>query len=146
MASVELFTDGACLGNPGAGGWAVLLRSGEHSKTLSGYELDTTNNRMELQAVIEGLKVIKRPSEVHITTDSQYVSKGMTEWIGNWRKRRWRNSKNQPVKNADLWQELDGLVQNHDVHWHWVKGHSGHPENELVDTLARDAIPSNPRR
>ena len=142
-STVCLFTDGACQGNPGPGGWGALLRFNETEKKLSGYDPDTTNNRMELMAVIKGLSALKQKCRVEITTDSQYVSRGMTEWITNWRKNNWKNSHNKPVKNADLWKQLDALIQQHEVEWFWVKGHSGHVENELVDELARDAITRN---
>jgi len=137
---VELFTDGACSGNPGPGGWGALLRYGEHEKELNGGAPDTTNNRMELQAVIEGLKALKRPCVVEIYTDSQYVQKGMTEWLRGWKAKGWKTAARKPVKNADLWQELDAQVQKHKVTWHWVKGHAGHPENERADQLAREGI------
>jgi ribonuclease HI len=137
---VHIFTDGACKGNPGPGGWGVVLRFRENEKHLYGGELDTTNNRMELLAVIEALRMLKRPCQVAITTDSQYVKQGMTAWILGWKRNGWRTSNKQPVKNQDLWQALDGLTQEHDVQWHWVKGHSGHPENELADQLANQGI------
>ncbi|MEH6388325.1 MULTISPECIES: ribonuclease HI [Pseudomonas] len=134
--TIEIFTDGACKGNPGPGGWGVLLRLGPHEKTLYGGELQTTNNRMELTAAIRGLEALKRPAQVVLTTDSEYVMKGIREWMPNWKKRGWKTASKQPVKNADLWQELDLLVNQHQVEWRWVKGHSGHPENELADELA----------
>ena len=137
---VEIYTDGACKGNPGPGGWGVLLRFKGAEKKLNGAEKETTNNRMELMAAIKALEALTRPCQVDLTTDSQYVRKGITEWIHGWKKRNWKNASKQPVKNADLWKQLDELVQKHDVSWHWVKGHSGHPENELVDQLANDAI------
>lgn len=137
---VEIFSDGACRGNPGPGGWGTLLRSGGHIKELYGAEANTTNNRMELMAAIKGLASLKRPCQVILTTDSQYVRKGITEWIRNWKKNDWKNSKKKPVKNRDLWQQLDEQVQRHDMTWHWVKGHSGHPENERADALANKAI------
>ncbi len=137
---VEMFTDGACRGNPGRGGWGALLRYGEVEKPLFGGEKETTNNRMELMAAIEGLRALKKPSQVVLTTDSQYVRKGITEWIANWKRRNWRTAGKQPVKNKDLWQELDALCQKHDVEWHWVKGHSGHRENEIADQLANRGI------
>ncbi|WP_372747557.1 ribonuclease HI [Litorivivens sp.] len=137
---VEMFTDGACRGNPGPGGWGALLRYGEVEKPLFGGEKETTNNRMELMAAIEGLRALKKPSQVVLTTDSQYVRKGITEWIANWKRRNWRTAGKQPVKNKDLWQELDALCQKHDVEWHWVKGHSGHRENEIADQLANRGI------
>jgi len=134
---IDLFTDGACLGNPGPGGWAALLRFKDEEKTLSGGEAHTTNNRMELQAVIEGLKALTRPCHVNVYTDSQYVKIGITEWINNWKARSWRTASRKPVKNADLWREVDNAQQDHSVRYHWVKGHAGHPENERVDSLAR---------
>ena len=140
MSRVEIFTDGACRGNPGPGGWGVLLRYGTNEKRLWGSESMTTNNRMELTAAIQGLAALKRPSLVTLTTDSEYVRKGITEWLANWKQRGWRTASRQPVKNADLWQALDGLVQGHDVEWHWVKGHSGHRENEIADGLANQGI------
>ena len=142
---VEIYTDGACKGNPGPGGWGVLLRFKGAEKKLNGAEKETTNNRMELMAAIKALEALTRPCQVDLTTDSQYVRKGITEWIHGWKKRNWKNASKQPVKNADLWKQLDELVQKHDVSWHWVQGHSGHPENELVDQLANDAIAAMPR-
>ncbi|WP_205859072.1 ribonuclease HI [Pleionea sediminis] len=142
MDTVEIFTDGACKGNPGPGGWGAFLRMGKHEKELFGGELDTTNNRMELMAAIEGLKALNRRCRVDLTTDSQYVRKGITEWMDGWKKRGWKNSAKKPVKNADLWKMLDEVVKQHDVHWHWVKGHSGHPENELADELANRGVES----
>ena len=135
-----MFTDGACRGNPGPGGWGVLLRYGKTEKELYGGERETTNNRMELQAAIEGLKALKQKCEVELTTDSQYVRKGITEWIQNWRKNNWRNAAKKPVKNADLWQQLDAETERHQVTWLWVKGHSGHLENERADALANRGI------
>lgn len=137
---VEMFTDGACRGNPGPGGWGVLLRCGDKEKTLYGGEKNTTNNRMELMAAIEGLKALKQGCVVMVTTDSQYVRKGITEWLLNWKKNGWKTASKKPVKNADLWQALDKEVIKHNVTWHWVKGHSGHPENELADQLANHGI------
>lgn len=137
---VEIFTDGACRGNPGPGGWGVLLRSGEREKELYGGAKETTNNRMELTAAIEGLTALKRPARVTLTTDSQYVRKGITEWITNWKKNGWKNSAKKPVANADLWQQLDALAAQHQIDWRWVKGHSGHPDNERVDALANQGI------
>lgn len=134
--TIEIFTDGACKGNPGPGGWGVLLRLGEHQKTLYGGELQTTNNRMELTAAIEGLAALKKPARVVLTTDSEYVMKGIREWLPNWKKRGWKTAAKQPVKNADLWQKLDVLANQHEVEWRWVRGHSGHAENELADELA----------
>ena len=133
---VELFTDGACKGNPGPGGWGVLLRYGEHEKSLYGGERDTTNNRMELMAAIEGLKALTRSCEVSLTTDSQYVKQGINQWLAGWKRNGWKTAAKQPVKNKDLWQMLDVQVQKHQVEWHWVKGHAGHRENEIADQLA----------
>ncbi len=140
MNKVEIYTDGACKGNPGPGGWGVLLRYNNHEKTLKGAESMTTNNRMELTAAIEALASLKRSCKVDLTTDSQYVRKGITEWMTNWKKKNWHTANRKPVKNSDLWQRLDQLVAKHEVDWHWVKGHSGHPENERVDELANEAI------
>ena len=137
---VEIFTDGACRGNPGPGGWGALLRYGDNEKELYGAERDTTNNRMELMAAIAALKSLKRPCDVILTTDSQYVRKGITEWIENWKKKGWKTANKKPVKNADLWQMLDEQASIHTVNWQWVKGHSGHPENERADQLANRAI------
>ena len=134
---VELFTDGACLGNPGPGSWAALLRFKDSERELSGGEAASTNNRMELKAVIEGLTALNRPCRVKVTTDSQYVQKGITEWIHGWKRRQWRTADKQPVKNVDLWQALDLAQSPHTVTWHWVRGHDGHTENERVDVLAR---------
>jgi ribonuclease HI len=139
-AFVEIYTDGACRGNPGPGGWAALLRSGQHEKTISGYESLTTNNRMELLAAIEGLAALKRPSRVRLTTDSEYVRQGVTQWLARWKANGWRTAQKQPVKNQDLWQRLDELASSHQVEWHWVRGHSGHAENEHVDRAANEAI------
>lgn len=138
--TIEIFTDGACRGNPGPGGWGALLRAGAREKSLYGGERDTTNNRMELTAAIEGLKALKRPCKVVLTTDSQYVRKGITEWMVNWKKKGWKTAAKKPVKNADLWRALDELSQQHDIDWHWVKGHSGHRENEIADALANRGI------
>ena len=137
---IELFTDGACRGNPGPGGWGVLLREEGHEWTLSGSEMNTTNNRMELAAAINGLAYFTEAREIAPTTDSQYVRQGITQWIHGWRRNGWRTSAKQPVKNQDLWQALDALAAKHSVSWHWVKGHSGHPENEQADALANAAI------
>lgn len=136
LSRVEIWTDGACKGNPGVGGWGVLLRQGKHEKTLYGGELHTTNNRMELLAVIKALEALKRHCDVTVHTDSQYVQKGMNEWLANWKRRGWRTADKKPVKNADLWQKLDALVQQQPVTWRWVKGHSGDPGNERADELA----------
>jgi ribonuclease HI len=141
MKKVSIFSDGACKGNPGPGGWGVLLQYGENEKSLCGGEKNTTNNRMELMAAIEGLKSLRQACEVELTTDSQYVRKGMMEWIQNWKKNGWKTAAKQPVKNADLWQQLDAQVMRHKVIWHWVKGHSGHRENEIADELANKGIP-----
>lgn len=137
---VELFTDGACKGNPGPGGWGALLQFGEREKELCGGERQTTNNRMELMAVIEGLKALKRPSQVRVTTDSQYVKNGITQWIHNWKRNGWKTAAKKPVKNADLWQALDRAVGQHQVEWAWVKGHAGHAQNERADQLANRGI------
>jgi ribonuclease HI len=137
---VEIFTDGACSGNPGPGGWGAVLRAGPHEKELYGYEPATTNNRMELMAAIKSLEALKRPSKVAITTDSSYVRDGIMTWIHNWKKNGWRTSDKKPVKNAELWKRLDDLRVKHKVTWHWVKGHAGHPENERADELARRGI------
>jgi len=139
-ARVEIFTDGACRGNPGPGGWAALLRHDGREKIISGAEPATTNNRMELTAAIEGLAALKRPAQVALTTDSQYVRQGVTEWMRVWKRNGWRTAARQPVKNRDLWERLDVLAATHQVEWHWVRGHSGHPENERVDQAANEAI------
>lgn len=136
----EVFTDGACRGNPGPGGWGVLLRHGRFEKRMCGGEQNTTNNRMELSAAIEGLAALNRSCNVRLTTDSQYVRKGITEWIHGWKRNGWKTASRQPVKNADLWQRLDELVNQHSVDWRWVKGHSGHKENEIADQLANQGI------
>jgi ribonuclease HI len=140
MKKVEIFTDGACRGNPGPGGWGVLLRFQGIERELYGGEPDTTNNRMELQAAIEGLKSLKEPCEVSLTTDSVYVRSGITSWLENWKKKGWKTAGRKPVKNVDLWHLLDEQNQRHKVEWHWVKGHSGHRENELADVLANRGI------
>lgn len=140
LKKVELFVDGACRGNPGPGGWGVLMRYNGVEKTLKGATSFTTNNRMELMAAIEGLKALKTPCEAVITTDSQYVRQGITTWIHQWQRNGWRNSKKEPVKNDDLWKELLAACEPHTVSWHWVKGHSGHVENEWADQLANQAI------
>ena len=141
MTHVDLFTDGACSGNPGPGGWGAILRAGEHERELSGGERATTNNRMELTAVIRGLEALKRPSSVIIHTDSRYVMDGVTQWMPKWKKNGWKTSDKKPVKNEDLWRELDQLCARHEIKWRWVRGHSGHVENERADALARAAIP-----
>ncbi len=138
--TVYIYTDGACKGNPGVGGWGALLRYGQHEKELLGGAAETTNNRMELTAVIEALRALKRSSRVQICTDSQYVKNGMESWIEGWKKNGWQTASKQPVKNADLWRELDALVQQHQVTWTWVKGHAGHPENERADALANQGV------
>ena len=138
--AVEMYTDGACRGNPGKGGWGVLLRYGDVEKTLHGGEQMTTNNRMELTAVIKGLEALTKTCQVHVTTDSKYVLQGITEWIINWKQRNWKTSNKKPVQNVELWQQLDELVTRHQVEWSWVKGHSGHAENELADQLANRGI------
>ena len=135
-----MFTDGACRGNPGKGGWGVLLRFGEAEKELYGGEAFTTNNQMELMAVIMGLEALKKPCRVVITTDSKYVLSGITEWMPNWKKRNWKTANKKPVLNAELWRRLDALVSQYEVSWQWVKGHSGHPENEIADQLANRGI------
>jgi ribonuclease HI len=140
MNQVQIFTDGACRGNPGPGGWGALLRFGGEEKTLFGGEQDTTNNRMELTAVIEALGALKRPCDVTLTSDSTYVLKGIQEWMPNWKKRGWKTASKKPVKNVDLWKKLDVLIVEHKIDWQWVKGHSGHPENELADQLANQGI------
>ena len=137
---VEVFTDGACRGNPGPGGWAALLRKGSRERMISGAERSTTNNRMELLAAIEGLAALDRACVVAVTTDSEYVRQGITSWLAKWKANGWRTSQRKPVKNQDLWQRLDVEQARHRVEWHWVKGHSGHPENERVDQAANDAI------
>lgn len=137
---VEIFTDGACSGNPGPGGWGVVMRYQGKEKTLSGAVEQTTNNQMELSAAIEGLSALKRPCEVHLTTDSQYVQKGITQWVHNWQKNGWRTAAKEPVKNTELWKKLLALTEMHTVTWHWVRGHIGHPENEMADSLAVNAM------
>lgn len=140
MVMVEIYTDGACSGNPGPGGWGAILRYGEHEKTIWGGEPDTTNNRMELLAVIRALNLLKRPASVRVFTDSQYVQKGISEWIHGWKARGWKTASKAPVKNVDLWQALDDARAAHQVEWQWVKGHAGHPENERADELARKGV------
>jgi ribonuclease HI len=141
MARVEIFTDGACSGNPGPGGWAAILRSGKHEKEIFGGERLTTNNRMELTAAIKGLEALQRPSAVTLYTDSRYVMDGLQQWLPRWKANGWKTADKKPVKNDDLWMALDEVAQLHKVEWHWVRGHDGHPENERADALARAAIP-----
>ncbi|VVC75873.1 Ribonuclease HI [Aquicella siphonis] len=140
MKHVQIYTDGACRGNPGPGGWGALLRYGGHERVLSGAETLTTNNRMELTAAIKALAALRENCKIELHTDSQYLQKGITEWVKGWKKRGWKKADKQPVKNADLWQLLDQEVSRHEINWHWVKGHSGHPENERVDRVANQAI------
>tara|TARA_X000000368_G_scaffold136906_1_gene107556 strand:- start:156 stop:599 length:444 start_codon:yes stop_codon:yes gene_type:complete len=140
---VQIFTDGACKGNPGPGGWGAILRFQDNEKEINGYKPLTTNNIMELMAVIESLKAISKPFEIVITTDSKYVKNGITSWIHNWKKNGWKTAAKKPVKNKELWIELDHLIQKHNVSWKWVKGHSGHIENERADELANEAISNN---
>ena len=137
---VEIFTDGACSGNPGPGGWGAILRYKGVEKDLSGGESDTTNNRMELIAAIAALEALKKPSRVRLFTDSQYVHNGIRTWIHDWKKRGWKTADKKPVKNIDLWKRLEAALETHDIEWHWIRGHSGHPENERADALARKAI------
>ncbi|WP_325198695.1 ribonuclease HI [Kingella oralis] len=140
--TVSLYTDGACKGNPGKGGWGVLMRYGSHEKELFGGEAHTTNNRMELTAIIQGLAALKRPCAVVIYTDSQYVKNGMEKWIHGWKKNGWKTASKQPVKNEDLWQQLDRLAAQHQIQWQWVRGHAGHTENERADALANQGVAS----
>jgi ribonuclease HI len=140
MRRVTIFTDGACAGNPGPGGWAAILIAGSHRRELSGYEPATTNNRMEIMAAIEALRALRAPSEVDLHTDSQYLRNGMSTWLARWKRNGWRTADRKPVKNDDLWRALDALAQTHSVRWHWVRGHDGHPENERCDELANAAI------
>tara|TARA_R110002072_G_scaffold45711_1_gene127238 strand:+ start:149 stop:592 length:444 start_codon:yes stop_codon:yes gene_type:complete len=137
---IEIYTDGACSGNPGPGGWGVVLRAGEHEKELSGGEDETTNNRMELLAAIAALEELKQPSPVDLFTDSTYVRDGIMKWIHNWKRNGWKTAAKKPVKNVDLWKRLEQAMAPHDIEWHWVKGHNGHPDNERADELARSAI------
>lgn len=137
---VEIFTDGACSGNPGPGGWGALLRYNGVEKELSGGARDTTNNRMEMMAAIAALEALKRPSRVRLTTDSSYLKDGITKWIHGWKKRGWKTADKKPVKNLELWQRLEAALEHHRVEWHWVRGHTGHPENERADELARNAL------
>lgn len=138
--SVEIYTDGACSGNPGPGGWGALLRYGSHEKELSGFDPETTNNRMEMMAVIEALRALKKPCEINLYTDSVYVKDGVTKWLEGWKAKGWKTSSKKPVKNQDLWEAIDSEIRRHKIVWHWVKGHDGHIENERVDLLARQAI------
>ncbi len=140
MKKVELYTDGACRGNPGPGGWGALLRYDEQERELYGYQANATNNQMELMAAIRGLEALTQPCEVSLTTDSKYVLQGMTEWMAGWKRKGWKSASGQPVKNQDLWQRLDKAAQPHKIKWNWVRGHTGHPENERVDNLANRAI------
>jgi ribonuclease HI len=140
MKKIDIFTDGACSGNPGIGGWGAILHYNSVVKELSGAQELTTNNRMEMMAAIEALKALKEPCEINLYSDSQYVIKGMTEWIDGWVKKNWRTADKKEVKNNDLWQEMLKLAKIHQMHWHWVKGHAGHPQNERCDELARNAI------
>jgi ribonuclease HI len=140
--AVDIFTDGACRGNPGAGGWAAILRHRDTEKELTGGEVQTTNNRMEMTAAIVALEALKRPCRVRLYTDSRYVLDGITQWLRGWKARQWRTADKKPVKNVDLWQRLDAAVAPHQIEWIWVRGHAGHPENERADALARAAVPS----
>lgn len=140
MKQVEIFTDGACRGNPGPGGWGALLRYGDHEREIFGGEAETTNNRMEMTAALKALESLSEPCLVDLTTDSEYLRKGMTEWLAGWKARNWRTASRQPVKNADIWKALEKAVARHDIRWHWVKGHSGHAENERADQLANRGI------
>jgi len=140
LQTIEIFTDGGCRGNPGPGGWGVLLRYKQHIKEMKGHQPDTTNNQMELMAAIQAFEVLNRPCHVKITTDSQYVKNGITQWVSGWKQKGWKTAANKPVENQVLWQRLDAAIQSHNVEWFWVKGHSGHLENERVDALANEAI------
>jgi ribonuclease HI len=140
MKHVKIYTDGACRGNPGPGGWGALLRYGESEKKLSGSELYTTNNRMELMGAIQALAALKEACKIELYTDSKYVQQGVKEWLPSWKKNNWKRADKKPVKNVDLWQALDNEAHRHTVNWHWIKGHSGHPENDLADALANQAI------
>jgi ribonuclease HI len=140
---VTIFTDGACSGNPGPGGWGAILRFGDVEKELKGGENPSTNNRMELMAAISALEALKRPAVVDLTTDSQYVRQGITAWIHNWKRNGWKTADRKPVKNADLWQRLETALKPHHIRWHWIKGHAGHPENERADQLAREGLAEN---
>ena len=140
MTKVQIFTDGACQGNPGPGGWAAILVSGPHRREITGYDPATTNNRMELQAAIQGLRNLKQACAVELYTDSQYLKNGMEQWMAKWKRNGWRTAARQPVKNADLWEQLDAVASQHAISWHWVRGHDGHVENERCDYLANEAI------
>lgn len=140
MPQVEIYTDGACSGNPGPGGWAALLRASGHERELTGAEPDTTNNRMELTAALRGLEALKRPCRVVLYTDSTYLQKGMNGWLENWKRNGWKTAKKKPVRNEDLWRELDAVCARHRIEWRWVRGHAGHPDNERADALAREAM------
>lgn len=141
MTRIAIYTDGACSGNPGPGGWGALLRWKDHEKELNGGEAETTNNRMELMAAIRALEALKRPSAVDLYTDSKYLKDGVQSWLAKWKRNGWKTAAKKPVKNEDLWRRLDTALARHDIAWHWVKGHAGHPENERADTLARAGIP-----
>ncbi len=143
---VHIFTDGACKGNPGPGGWGAIMKYGDHVKELNGYSSKTTNNIMEITAVIEALKSLTRPCAIILTTDSNYVKNGITQWIHNWKKKGWKTANKKPVKNKECWLQLDVEVQRHQIEWKWVKGHSGHPENERADELANEAVEDNVNR
>jgi|TARA_B100000678_G_C18021189_1_gene426763 ribonuclease HI len=143
---VHIFTDGACKGNPGPGGWGAIMKYGDHVKELNGYSSKTTNNIMEITAVIEALKSLTRPCAIILTTDSNYVKDGITQWIHNWKKKGWKTANKKPVKNKECWLQLDVEVQRHQIEWKWVKGHSGHPENERADELANEAVEDNGNR
>ena len=140
MDKVEIHTDGACRGNPGPGGWGAILRAGKHEKEIYGAEAQTTNNRMELMAAIQALETLKHPCTVSLTTDSQYLRKGITEWLPDWKRRGWKTAAKKPLKNVDLWQRLEQATLTHQIEWHWIKGHAGHPDNERADQLANRAI------
>ena len=137
---MDIYTDGACRGNPGPGGWGVVMQYNGHERELYGGDLETTNNRMELMAAIQALEALKRPCKVRLTTDSRYLQQGISEWLANWKQRNWKTASRKPVKNVDLWQRLDAIVSRHNVEWRWVRGHSGHPENERADQLANRGI------
>lgn len=139
--TVTIYTDGACSGNPGPGGWGAILRYGEHEKELNGGEAETTNNRMEMMAVIEALSALNKSCDIDLYTDSVYVKDGVTKWLEGWKAKNWRTASKKPVKNQDLWERIDSEIQRHNINWHWVKGHAGHPENERADELARAGIP-----